>query len=91
MQKDVSLELAPGKLITSKFFSIVRHPNYLGELLIYASFVGLSDSVFFNAHLALLVATYWVPCMWWKEQSMSRYDEWKKYAQDTKAIIPFLL
>jgi protein-S-isoprenylcysteine O-methyltransferase Ste14 len=90
MQKSVTLEFNPGKLITTKLFGLVRHPNYLGEFLIYASFVGMGDSWLMVAYFLTFVGIYWVPNMWWKEKSMSRYNEWKAYCKDTKAFIPFI-
>ena len=66
----------------------VRHPNYLGEMMIYGSF-------------ALLV-WHWLPWLvlaWvWlglfavnmmnKEASLSRYPEWAAYRQRTGWLLP---
>ena len=78
------------ELITDGFFKRVRHPNYLGEMMIYGSFA--------------LVAWHWLPCLvlaWvWggyfsvniamKERSMSRYSEWSEYKAHTNYLIPFI-
>ena len=36
-QKNITLKLRQG-LITDAMFKYVRHPNYLGEMMIYTSF-----------------------------------------------------
>jgi hypothetical protein len=74
-QKYFALRLQPG-LITDGMFRSVRHPNYLGEMMIYGSFA--------------LIVWHWLPVVvlaWvWgglfavnislKEASMSRYPDW---------------
>jgi protein-S-isoprenylcysteine O-methyltransferase Ste14 len=90
MQKTVCLQLRPGVLITDKFFALVRHPNYLGEFLIYSAFVMLGDNWSMPLFFLSFVCLYWIPNMWWKEKSMSRYEEWKSYASKVYAFIPFV-
>lgn len=90
MQKAVSLELRPGQLITDKLFAICRHPNYLGESLIYGSFVGLGDSWLMAGYLITYVVAYWWPNIYWKEKSMSRYESWKAYCMETALLVPFV-
>ncbi len=86
-QKNTTLRIRRG-LITDGMFARVRHPNYLGEMMIYGSY-------------ALLVQ-HWVPWLilaWvWggvfltnvvhKEASMSRYPEWEAYRQRTWMLLP---
>jgi len=86
-QKYFTLRIQRG-LITDGMYRYVRHPNYLGEMMIYAS-------------LALMV-WHWLPFLvlaWvWsglfavnmimKEESMSRYEGWKKYRGRTAWLIP---
>jgi protein-S-isoprenylcysteine O-methyltransferase Ste14 len=86
IQKTISLELRPGKLITDRFFGLARHPNYLGEFLIYSSFVLLGNSWLMVLYFLTFVAIYWVPNMWLKEKSMSRYEEWKLYSSRVKML-----
>lgn len=78
-------------LITDGMFRLVRHPNYLGEMMVYASY-------------ALLVQ-HWIPWIvlayWWTmvflvnmltiEASLSRYPEWQDYRARTAMLIPRLL
>jgi protein-S-isoprenylcysteine O-methyltransferase Ste14 len=71
-------------------FSRIRHPNYLGEMMLYGSF-------------ALLVGHWlpWVVLAWvWgmlfstnivmKEVSMARYPEWATYRARTGLLLPRL-
>lgn len=88
-QKFFTLRLRSG-LITDGMFSRVRHPNYLGEMMIYASF-------------ALLV-WHWLPWLvlaWvWlglfavnmmnKEASLSRHPGWAAYRRRTGWLLPRL-
>ncbi|MBX7117832.1 MAG: DUF1295 domain-containing protein [Gemmatimonadaceae bacterium] len=78
-------------LITDGLHRWVRHPNYLGEMLVYGSFA--------------LVAWHWIPAVvlaWvWlgvfavnmvmKEASLSRYPGWPEYRARTWWLVPFVL
>lgn len=89
-QKFYTLRLRRG-LITDGMHRWVRHPNYLGEMMIYASFA--------------LMVWHWVPVLvlaWvWlglfavnmavKEASLSRYPEWAEYRARTWWVVPFVL
>lgn len=87
-QKNFTLKYQRG-LITGGMFAYVRHPNYLGEMMLYASF-------------ALLVQ-HWIPWVvlayWWTtvffvnmlviESSISRYSEWEAYKSRTGRLFPW--
>lgn len=87
-QKNITLKYKQG-LITDGMFKYVRHPNYLGEMMLYAS-------------LALLVG-HWIPWVvlayWWTtvffvnmliiESSLSRYPEWEAYKARTGRLLPW--
>jgi hypothetical protein len=90
MQKHMWMKLNPGHLMTGGLWSVVRNPNYLGELLIYGGFTGLTAS--WAPFLILLGAILieWLPNMWKKDSSLSRYPEFAAYAGRTKMFIPFL-
>ncbi|MEM7135679.1 MAG: DUF1295 domain-containing protein [Myxococcota bacterium] len=89
VQKYVTLQLQRG-LITTGMFKYVRHPNYLGEMMVYGS-------------LALL-AWHWIPVLvlayYWgalfstnmanKEASMSRYPEWADYKSRSWWLVPLV-
>ena len=86
-QKYFTLKVKRG-LISDGLFRHVRHPNYLGEMMLYASFA--------------LVASHWIPWVvlgWvWgflfstnmvlKEASMSRYPGWAAYKARTGMLLP---
>ncbi len=87
-QKNITLKIRQG-LITGGMFKYVRHPNYLGEMMLYFS-------------LALLVQ-HWLPWLilayWWItvflvnmliiESSLSRYPEWEAYKARTGMLLPW--
>ncbi len=88
-QKYFVLKVKKG-LITDGFFARVRHPNYLGEMMLYASFAVVAG------HWApwLVLAWVWlgvfVPNMLAKEASMARYPEWAAYRARTGMLLPAL-
>lgn len=77
-------------LITDGFFARTRNPNYLGEMMIYASFAWLA------AHPAPWLVLAWVwggvflPNMLRKDRSMSRYEQWPAYTQRSGLLLPRL-
>ncbi|WP_165226967.1 methyltransferase family protein [Aquisphaera insulae] len=89
-QKFFTLRLRKG-LITDGMFRHVRHPNYLGEMMIYGSFA--------------LMVWHWLPfvvlgCVWalvfavnmiTKEASLSRHPEWAEYRRRTWWLLPPVL
>lgn len=88
-QKKFTLKYHPG-LITDGLFSRIRHPNYLGEMMVYAGF-------------ALIVGLLWpwlVLAYWWIgvflvnmlmiESSLARYPEWPAYKLHTGILLPKL-
>jgi hypothetical protein len=89
-QKYFTLRERPG-LITGGMFRHVRHPNYLGEIMVYAGFA--------------LMVWHWLPWLvlaWvWlgvfavnmivKEHRMSRHPGWADYRARTAWLIPGLL
>ena len=86
-QKYFTLKYQKG-LIREGLFKYIRHPNYLGEIMLYASYA--------------MIVQYWIPwaiLAWvWigvflvnilqKEASMSRYQEWKEYKRQSGMLIP---
>jgi protein-S-isoprenylcysteine O-methyltransferase Ste14 len=91
MHKHVALQLRPGVLITDGLFSIVRNPNYLGELFIYLGFTLLARHPAPLLLLGLIIVAGWVPFIRKKERSLARYAEWADYKRRTKALIPGLI
>ena len=67
-------------LITTGPFALVRHPNYLGEIMIYGGFAAMVPHWVPKAVLAWVWLQVFAPNMLLKEASMSRYGaEWDEY------------
>jgi len=91
MQKHITLQLRPNRLITSGLWSRVRNPNYLGELMIYLSFALLAVHWLPLVILAAWVLVIWLPNMMKKERSLRRYPEFGEYKKRTKMLIPWII
>jgi isoprenylcysteine carboxyl methyltransferase (ICMT) family protein YpbQ len=89
-QKYFTLRVRSG-LITDGMYRFVRHPNYLGEMLIYISFA----LMIWNWLAVLLLAWIWgglfVVNMMLKEVSLSRYPGWADYKSRTWWLLPPLV
>ncbi len=87
VQKYVTLHLKRG-LITTGMFGRVRHPNYLGEMMVYGSLAMMA----WHWIPALVLAYFWITLfatnMVMKEASMSRHPEWADYRRRTRWLIP---
>ncbi len=88
-QKFYTLKYQKG-LITTGLFRFIRHPNYLGEMLIYGSFAIMVWHWIPWAILAWVWLGYFSINIIIKERSMSRYSEWAEYKKRTKYLIPFI-
>lgn len=88
-QKFFTLQVKRG-LITTGFFARVRHPNYLGEMMVYGSFALLAVHWAPWAILAWVWGFVFVPNMLRKEASMSRYPEWAAYKARSGFLLPKL-
>ena len=88
-QKYYTLKLRRG-LITDGMFRHVRHPNYLGEIMIYGAF-GL---MVWHWVPALILGWVWLgvfaPNMACKEASLSRHPGWAEYRARTGWLLPKL-
>lgn len=88
-QKHFTLQEHKG-LITTGFFARCRNPNYLGEILIYASFALLSMHWIPFVILGAFIAGIFVPNMRKKDESLSRYPEFEAYKTRSGLLIPRL-
>lgn len=77
-------------LITTGFFARVRHPNYLGEMILYGSFAVVAGHWLPWLVLAWVWLGLFVPNMLGKEASMSRYPAWAAYKARTGMLLPRL-
>ncbi len=77
-------------LIDEGLHKHIRHPNYLGEMMIYGSFGLLAwhwGAVVILAAVWLLV---FLPNMVAKEKSLSRHPGWTAYKKRSGWVLPFL-
>lgn len=88
-QKHFTLAVRPG-LITTGWFARVRHPNYLGEMVLYASFAVVAGHWLPWLVLAWVWLVVFIPSMLGKEASMSRYPQWVAYRARTGMLLPRL-
>ena len=75
-------------LITDGFFARVRHPNYLGEMMLYGSFAVVAGHWIPWVVLAWVWTGLFLPNMLRKERSMSRYPEWAAYKARSGFLLP---
>lgn len=88
-QKYFTLRVQKG-LITDGVHRYIRHPNYLGEMMIYGSFALM---VWHWLPLIVLVVVWggiFAINMILKEASMSRYKQWDDYKKRSWWLIPYI-
>ena len=86
-QKFYTLRVRQG-LITDGLHRWIRHPNYLGEMMIYGSFALMVWHWLPFVVLALVWIGVFAVNMVHKEASMSRYPEWAAYRKRSWWLIP---
>jgi len=89
-QKFFTLRVQRG-LITDGMYRYVRHPNYLGEIMIYGSFALMVWHWLPVVVLAWVWLGVFAVNMMMKEASMSRYPEWAAYKKRTWWLVPGVL
>jgi len=81
-------------LITNGMFANCRNPNYLGEIIIYATFAGfsLNHPLYYAPWVCLFLVwtCLFYPSWLAKDRSMSRYAEWPEYISRSGLIIPWV-
>jgi len=75
------------KYIHDGFFYLTRNPNYLGELLIYSSFVLCTRSLFCFIILLFNVTIFWIP-MIKKDRHLHKYNDFKN--NQNHMFIPYI-
>jgi protein-S-isoprenylcysteine O-methyltransferase Ste14 len=86
-QKYFTLRLQRG-LITDGLHRYIRHPNYLGEMMIYTSFALMVWHWLPFVVLAWVWIGVFAVNMIHKEVSMSRYHEWAVYKKRSWWLVP---
>ena len=89
-QKYFMLRVQRG-LITDGMFRYIRHPNYLGEMMIYGALALMVLHWFPVLVLAMVWGGLFSINMIMKEASMSRYPQWAAYKKRSWWLIPFML
>ena len=77
-------------LIREGLFKYIRHPNYLGEIMLYASYASIVQHWIPWAILAWVWIGVFLVNILQKETSMSRYPEWADYKKQSGMLIPKL-
>jgi len=88
-QKHFTLRVRPG-LMEDGLFGMVRHPNYLGEMMIYASYALLARHWIAWAILAWVWIGVFLVNMKVIEASLSRHPGWASYKARTRMLLPRL-
>jgi protein-S-isoprenylcysteine O-methyltransferase Ste14 len=86
-QKYYTLKYRPG-LITEGFFARCRNTNYLGEVLIYLAFALLVQHWLPFAILGVFFGLVFLPNMFKKDKSLSRYPEFEEYKANSGLLLP---
>lgn len=89
-QKYYTLRVKRG-LITDGMHRYVRHPNYLGEMMIYGSFAMMVWHWLPVVVLAWVWLGLFAVNMRMKEASMARYPEWAAYKKRSWWLLPGIL
>lgn len=77
-----------GGLISTGFFARTRHPNYLGEMLIYGSFAVVVDHWLPWLILAGVWLLVFVPNMLAIDARLSRYPDYEPWRRRTGFLLP---
>lgn len=88
-QKYYRLKYNPG-LITDGMFRFIRHPNYLGEMIVYSSYALLVRHWIPWVILAWVWGTVFLTNMLTIEASLSGYPQWTEYKARTGMLLPRL-
>jgi protein-S-isoprenylcysteine O-methyltransferase Ste14 len=89
-QRHFTLKYKKG-LMTGGLFKYTRNPNYLGEILIYASFAFLAGHYLAWAILGFAIVGTFLPNMLVKDASISRHEGWEAYEKQSSLLIPWAL
>lgn len=89
VQKFTQLKLKKG-LISDGFFERTRNPNYLGEIMIYASFGIIAQDCVSWCILVTIWLVLFTSSMLMKESSFMKKDGWNKYKDQSLLLLPRL-
>jgi protein-S-isoprenylcysteine O-methyltransferase Ste14 len=86
-QKHAVLNARPG-LITGGFYARIRHPNYLGEMMVYATYALMVGHSVAWAILLPIWLLVFLPNIAAQEASLARYPGWPAYKARTGLLWP---
>ena len=90
-----------GKLLQSGLWSITRHPNYLGEILIWTGLYATGITLLFTKsvnpiyYILLVISPILMSTVLIKvstpllEKNMEKYDEWEEYTKRVPMLFPW--
>lgn len=88
LQKTYTLRLKKG-LISNGLFAYTRNPNFLGEIMIYASYAILVGNLYGWIFVLVQWLVLFLPRMLMKDASISRHPGWAEYQARSGLIIPW--
>jgi protein-S-isoprenylcysteine O-methyltransferase Ste14 len=88
-QKHFTLKVRPG-LITDGLFRFIRHPNYLGEMMVYGAYAYLVGHWLPWLVLAWVWSQVFLVNILNKEASLARHPGWPAYRARTGMLLPRL-
>ena len=88
LQKTFTLRLKPG-LISNGMFAYTRNPNFLGEIMIYATYAIMAAQLAGWIFVLLQWTLLFLPRMLAKDASISRHAGWTEYKARSGLIIPW--
>jgi protein-S-isoprenylcysteine O-methyltransferase Ste14 len=88
-QKNLTLAQRPG-LIDTGMYARTRHPNYLGEMMIYGSYALMVGHWIPWAILVSIWSLVFLPNMVAQEVSLSRHTGWNAYRARAGFLLPRL-
>ena len=88
LQKTFTLRLKPG-LISNGMFAYTRNPNFLGEIMIYATYAILAASIAGWIFVVLQWTLLFLPRMLMKDASISRHPGWADYKSRSDLLVPW--
>ncbi len=91
----------PSKFMQTGLWSIIRHPNYLGEILFWFGIFIMGTSVFLNAYFIAIISPLWITLLLLKvsgiplleKQWKKKYNQnkaWKNYYNNSWKMIPYV-
>lgn len=87
-QRHFTLKYKSG-LFTGGLYAYTRNPNYLGEIMVYASYALLARHWIAWAIVGYAVFSTFLPRMYQKDFALSRHPGWAAYKAKTGLLIPW--